>query len=344
MDYTEVSEWEQLGNVQKEETMRRLLEKLPGGFVFEGVKTFGRWGQSLETGVFVFEGRSFVFVPGRIVNLGWAGGEKRLDAVLKKELLESLEMHEITDAEAFLHDMSSPARTVRIGALLVECQTRQAGWRELGAEEIRSDPKLIEDIGQFERSGYSGVTLNQSLKMEREEGRVRVYRFVPGGLNEWAKEWMFEGFRLPNEDEWEYLYGGGSESIFPWGDRFDYGMKLRHLEKTDEASAVKPYDLEQENAFGLFFAGDPYVYELTSESSAEGVLLRGKGGDGGSLICGGEEALLGYLPATMIAYRDSLASDPPKSWKELAPYSVYRRILDVSGYLTNEAKKEQNNG
>ena len=50
MEHTEISEWEQLRNIQKE-------EKLPDGFGFKAINTFGRWGRRLETGIFVFEGR-----------------------------------------------------------------------------------------------------------------------------------------------------------------------------------------------------------------------------------------------------------------------------------------------
>ncbi|CAM4019948.1 hypothetical protein GCM10007362_01240 [Saccharibacillus endophyticus] len=57
MEHTEISEWEQLRNIQKEEKMRQLLEKLPDGFGFKAINTFGRWGRRLETGIFVFEGR-----------------------------------------------------------------------------------------------------------------------------------------------------------------------------------------------------------------------------------------------------------------------------------------------
>ena len=50
------------------------------------------------------------------------------------------------------------------------------------------------------------------------------------------------------------------------------------------------------------------------------------------MICGGEGPLLGYLPAMMTAYRNMAEDDEDKGerWQSLAPYSVYRRVLDLS--------------
>ena len=38
---------------------------------FRTLQTFDRWGQSCTTGIFVKDGREFVFVPGDTVTLGW---------------------------------------------------------------------------------------------------------------------------------------------------------------------------------------------------------------------------------------------------------------------------------
>lgn len=264
-------DWATTDQGERKRRMQKLAENLPDGFARRGMQTFERWGRQTETGVFVYEERNFVFVPGARTTLGWNG--TRLHPELRAELLEALEEYEIDDPERFLRGILTPEREAEIGPMLVECEPRQMSVSEI----------------------------------EREKAN---------------------GFRLPSENEWEYLFAAGSRSLFPWGERFDYSLKLRHFEEGN--SAAGPYDLERPNAFGIRFAGDPYVCELTSDVSAAGPLLRGKGGDGGSLICGGENALIGYLPATMIAYRDFEKEDRADVWDSLAPYSVYRRVWEIA--------------
>lgn len=281
MDFGSLSEnWATTDQDERKRRMQKLAENLPDGFAWRGMQTFERWGRQTETGVFAYEGRNFVFVPGARTTLGWNG--TRLHSELRTELLEALEEYEIDDPERFLRGILSPEREAEIGPMLVECEPRE----------------------------FSAAAIEQE---------------------------QATGFRLPSENEWEYGFAAGSRDLFPWGERFDYSLRLRHFEEENPSSG--PYDLEQPNAFGLRFAGDPYVCELTSDVSAAGPLLRGKGGDGGSLICGGETALIGYLPATMIAYRDFEREDREDVRDSLAPCSVYRRVWEIGTSRDDRAEK-----
>lgn len=81
------------------------------------------------------------------------------------------------------------------------------------------------------------------------------------------------GMRLPDEDEWEWAASGGADTLFLWGDQLRAGPR--------EVEGAR-------NAFGLVFpTGFP---ELTAAPS----ILRG--GDDGSLICGG----VGRIPVTLL--------------------------------------------
>ncbi|OWR28886.1 hypothetical protein CDO73_16875 [Saccharibacillus sp. O23] len=59
----------------------------------------------------------------------------------------------------------------------------------------------------------------------------------------------------------------------------------------------------------------------------------------GSLICGGENALIGCLPATLIAYRDFEQEDRADVKDSLATYSVYRRVWEIAPNRDDRAEK-----
>jgi hypothetical protein len=64
-----------------------------------------------------------------------------------------------------------------------------------------------------------------------------------------------DGWRLPTPDEWEYLYGAGARTLFPWGDGWPRTPACR----------VDPDNFT--NAFGLRFA---FKTEVTSQRGVLG--------------------------------------------------------------------------
>ncbi len=327
--------WQALTIAEKEATLREL--PLPEGFSLLRMDNFARYGQQLETGVFGYGDDEFVFIPGDKVTLGWENRINRMDAPTRAELEKGLEElgRSLEDAPELMRQQMSPLREVIIGPMLVERHVRSVSWEEATAEELAEDEELQADLATFLQSGYNAYELNETHRFTRIGDEVRVELFwTSDDYPEWAETSLTEGFAILTEDEWEYLYGGGSRTLFPWGDSFDYTMKVRHFGELQPAAgeegnnagegnlaSERPYDLELPNAFGLHFLGDPYQCELTV--SADGV-VRGKGGDGGSAICGGLGVLLGYLP-TATAYRDPYAGE--LEWPELIGYFHFRRIV-----------------
>lgn len=64
--------WEQLTIEEKQTAMQELVERLPAGFKWLRLERFERYGQSIETGVFMYDGSEYLYVPGDTVTLGRA--------------------------------------------------------------------------------------------------------------------------------------------------------------------------------------------------------------------------------------------------------------------------------
>ncbi|MFF2089775.1 hypothetical protein [Paenibacillus sp. NPDC058174] len=315
--------WSELSSTEKEAVMQDLASKLPQGFQFQGLQTFQRYGVTNETGIFTYKEAEFVFVPGNQVTLGWESWDQGMDEATREDLLETLGEYDIEDADQYLRDQMSPVREAAIGAMLVERAARSAGWQQVPLQDLPllDEPEIEEELTKFRASTYSKYEQYQHFRLVRQEEDIRLFLFNEDLTWEQAVADVHnEGFSLLTEEEWEYIYGGGCRTLFPWGDSFDYKMKVKHFEELVEEDDSREYDLSLPNAFGLLFDGDPYQYEWTIR---EGELMP-KGGDGGSLICGGSGLVVGYLPVAAY-FRDSYFEE--LDWEEIMGHLWYRRIV-----------------
>lgn len=341
--------WNAQTTRQREQWLKQLEQQLPSGFVLQRLESFSRYGQTIETGIFTYEEEDteFVYVPGNTVTLGWEQWPLEWDAETQEDLADGLggmEM-EIDEAGAMILQQMSPVRQAHIPPLLVERYTYSVGWYPYDPEQLdpHEDADLLERLQSFRASSHHSLEVDQTCLLERDGEQVNFYLFSDTeDVQEWTEQQLAAPFTLPTEDEWEYLYGGGCRTLFPWGDNFDYTMKVKHFGDlankhiahhaderqqavpSDSTSASRPYDLELPNAFGLHFAGDPYRYELTLTADGQDI---DKGGDGGSAICGGVGVMLGYLPVATYyrnPYQDEL------DWAERMSYMQYRRIVRLA--------------
>lgn len=313
----------------KEDLLQALVPKLPDGFSYKGLEAFERFGIATQTGVYLYEGSEFVFLPGNHVTLGWERWEEGMDEATEGEFRGALEAFGVEDGEAFLREMMSPVRAAVIPPMLVERRARQIGWTEVSpdGEEASDFEDLWEELQKFRLGHYSEYTLHDSYKFVRDGEDIRCYLFNSDlAYGEFAEKLEAEGFALPTEEQWEYMFGGGCRTLFPWGDSFDYSLKLKYFGEKEMEKAVegRSFDLEQPNGYGICFAGDPYQYELTS---ADGD-FRLKGGDGGSMLCGGTGMLMGYLPAAAPYYRDPFGAE--LEWADLLDAMNARRVVLLS--------------
>jgi len=315
--------WSRLTADEKRQQMPILQKKLPEGFDFVRLDTFERYGQSTETGIFVCEDIEFIFVPGDTVTLGWntqpaaedgsAGVRERMLDLLRELGAAPEELEERMQAWV------SPIRQAKISPMLVERHYVSAAWTDWPIEELdpQEDADLLDAIETFRISPHHSLESDQAYLIERGAGSLKLYRFDESeSFEEWCEANIGVGLDLPSEDEWEYLYGAGCRTLFPWGSEIDLSMRLRHL----SPEAAGDYELERPNAFGLQFPGDPYKKEIVHTPTG----FTGKGGDGGLNLHGGYGPFAAYLP-TAISYRDPFEEE--LDWTEWLSSLVFRRIV-----------------
>ena len=282
---------------------------------------FERFGMRTDTAVFLNGGREFVFVPGDTVVLGWAGFAAGMDEDTRRDMLESLEEWGVTDLDAFLNESMSPVRTTTVRPMLVERRVNAIGWRRVAWGDRELEP-FRDEMERFSSMPECGeLTFHKRIRFCRRGDGVVVELYEPVSLTDFIARVHDSGFSLPTEDEWEYLCGGGSRTLFRWGDSFDYSMKLHHFEACSPKDA--PYTLEEPNQFGLSIAYDPYRMEVV-EGSEHFI----KGGDGGCNICGGMGIAVGYLPVSTYFRRECPEENESEFRGDIGgDYTFYRSIV-----------------
>jgi hypothetical protein len=186
---------------------------------------------------------------------------------------------------------------------------------------------------------WEGVT-----PAEREALARRLAKQLPAGFTfqaiHLAAQLANTGFRFPTSHQWEYACGGGAPTLFRWGDhvpcdryptdvspaeaawRIQWVLSGGKLERP-AAGFVSDWDCHrQPNAFDLFIASDPYKYELTAEISVT------RGGDGGSMICGGAGFFMGWLTLATAWFEEHSCQHDPS--EPIHPgFTIGRRVLEL---------------
>ena len=336
MDWRYRQVWNELDSEVKKQRMSDLEAVLPSGFKWVRTETFSRFGQSIETGVFRYKGAEFLFVPGDQTRLGWDGEREPniTNTTIQEQAADGDPLEAFArlfgksweEAKTALRTQMSPVREVLVGPMLVERTFSSAGWFDYDPSKLdpEEDDDLIEELERFRQMPQQSLEIYQFARMERENGEIRLQLFDDSETyEEWREDLIADPFDLPTEDEWEYFYGAGARTLFPWGDRIEPSLRLKYFSGGEGSAEDGPplYDLEQPNAFGLLFPGDPYRKELVVTEDGG---VRGKGGDGGASLHGGLGRELGYLPVAA-AFRDPYEQE--LDWPELLDCLVYRRIV-----------------
>ncbi len=307
---------------------------------------------------FLIENAEFVLIPGGIANLGfdpreWTATPDERESWEKT----AAELGLADDVRSYLPSILSPPRTVRIAPCLVEVSPREVGW-EPAADD---DPHVRELLQPVELPAYLPESMRASIAkrmsarprttghysrdevlrvVQHADGTVQASRNVLRHHSDVIRHIENGGFRLPTADEWEYFCGGGTSTLFRWGDHVpcdrypsdvspeEAKWRLKWLiadgDLAPPPDGFRPdWDLHlRPNAFGLSIATSSRGPELVQQPG------RRRGGDGGASACGGEGFLKGWLPLAT-AWCDALSCDRDPQDPIFPSIPVARRVLSV---------------
>ncbi|WP_240420007.1 formylglycine-generating enzyme family protein [Paenibacillus periandrae] len=314
--------YERLTEKERNVLLASLTDRHPG-LEFKHFASFERFGMHTDTAVYGLDDSEFVFVPGNTLTLGWHTFAEGFDVDTKQDVEETMEEYEILDSEAWIRSLMSPVRTVSLPPMLVERKLREIGWRRVFSDSSELIDKWKVEIEKFEKSSSKMLIFDKKLRLSRSDAGTIVELYDPVSYEELLHNLRSQGFSLLTEDEWEYLCGGGSRTLWRWGDNFIYNMHLKHFEEA--ALQGMPYDLELPNQFGICIAFDPYKYEVVDAP----YFL--KGGDGGSFICGGTGMAIGYLPTATYFRLSYMDDEMEKVYKADigGSYTFYRKVIKI---------------
>ncbi|RJX39858.1 hypothetical protein D3P09_10715 [Paenibacillus pinisoli] len=326
LDGLYADEWEGLLADSKKERIVRLLSEHNVPFDLAGMKIFSAYGVESETALLDWQGRKFVFVPGRkSVMLGWDSGIDSMKEGTRREIGDGFE--EVDGLNDYINKHTSPIRTVDIPPMIVECELNEVGLvpvgyvdRGKGEHQVEEDYlEQVEDYLYEFNTEHVMTEYSETCRFQRSEDDPMVYHiyaFDYTTREDLLAELQRDGFTLLTEDQWEYLCGAGQRTLFPFGGRFDEEVRYAHLSETGENV------LEQPNGLGVTIAYDPYKYEIVDSECLV------KGGDGGSALCGGEPFIYMMLPLATY-WRDAMAIELAEDEDLATGYYFYRRAFVV---------------
>lgn len=338
-------EWQQLLEEERKDLLKQIGKRY--GMKLKKYAHFSRYGQELDTAVYLYQDSEFVFIPGDTVTLGYDYTKIKFDVQSKAALYDEVDSMEglideeffgdedeygeeqlekyIQKAEAFgvgeqlrdnyLKVSFTPVRQAQIGPMLVERDVSDPFWKPVSLKDPLITEKFAEELEAFQKGTGHMTTYVGIIRFIREnnkENTIRAERCELIGREELIKRLSENNFSLPTEDEWEYLCGGGCRTLFPWGESFYHELMAK---KNGVDNLKKP------NFFGLSIAYDSYQQEVLLDKGL-------KGGDGGVSCCGGYPAM-SCLTASPYFTPDFMAEEGEED-SFMEDYNFIRRVIRIT--------------
>ncbi len=340
-------EWQQLLEEERKDLLKQIGERY--GMKLKKYAHFSRYGQELDTAVYLYQDSEFMFVPGDTVTLGYDYTAVKFDVQSKAALYEEVDSMEglideeffgdeseyeeeqleryIQKAEAFgigeqlrdnyLKVSFTPVRQAKIGPMLVERKVSDPFWKPVSLEDPLITEKFDKELKEFKKGSsrmHTYVGIIRFIREGNQESSIRAERCELISREELIKQLEDKNFSLLTEDEWEYLCGGGCRTLFPWGESF-------YNELMADKKGIK--NLEKPNFFGLLIAYDSYQMEVLLDKGF-------KGGDGGVSCCGGYPAMACLTASPYFTPDFMLEEEEVDSFME--DYNFIRRVIRVTDY------------
>lgn len=305
-------EWAAASPKTRERFCRDLVARLPSGFAFVGLAEYALGDQQRVVGEFELDNSRFVYVPGGEVELGFDAAEWEPTEEERRSYQYSAEDYGLSESiREYTNACTGPRRRATVASMVVEQRTQEPGWTPISPSDAR------------EAMGDAFPDPPSSVQLVHGDMRVRCRVEVDGvsyasanGETRDDIEARIAPFRLPANDEWEYLCGAGSSSLYRWGNH----APCDHY-PVDVRSSHTDFHL-QPTACGVFVTGDPYISELMSDRPST------RGGDGGVMICGGAGFFLGWL-ALATAFEDPYSFEEGGSGVIDGDYVAVRRVISL---------------
>ena len=283
--------------------IRKLVNDLPINFKELREETFEMNGIKTETIIFDYNGNEFVFVDGaKDVELGWAYNDN-ISEILKEGIrkINRMDYDYFCEEEFYIREdyKIDKEEAIKSGDIEIIEEVNKNFTEDLeyivNKKNEVSEENFENFIENFKRnldkytSPVRKVNINPMLV--EVDSNYLEYNMTYDEVIEKIKN---QNFRLPTEDEWEYLCSGGKRTLFRWGD--DYSVyDLMNMIFSYES--IEGNIIDKPNMFGLYICYNPYQYEILSNSYYL------KGGDGGKSICGGD-GIINVLPCFSSFYRE----------------------------------------
>jgi hypothetical protein len=310
---------------EQEAHAKRLVRELPDGFAFRAVQAFRLGEQEHRVAQFERDGTLFSLIPGGAITLGYDAARPWQPTPEEREdWEETAEAYDISRSlREYIADVTLRPRNVSIAPFLMETVANEVGWEEIAPDDpdvqaiVRRH--LTDSVAPDQVEVFQG---DSAFRVERDRhGMLTAQRAETATHAELAAQLARRGFRFPTSDEWEYACGAGAPTLFRWGDHAPCDRYPIHITPPEGSGA--DWDLHlRPNAFGVYIASTPYHYELVEESGFT------RGGDGGSAICGGMGAVLGWLTLATAYFEDDACRRDSEEPIDLG-YTVARRVLPL---------------
>lgn len=285
-------------------------------FCMNGIET--------NTLIFEYEGSQIVFVDGKDnVELGWDYKDELDNSIIDfmkdyaKDYYEYLLEVEKDLIEYYENQIKEVLENGKSKEEIEQIKEDLQDELEFSNEEkdlYKDGNKFVDKFRSYLSESTSPVR-NANIKpmlVEVESNFLKRDMTYDEVINELEKT----PFRLPTEDEWEYICSGGKRTIFRWGNILNENLGKEIFEITPNTKVDFETIIDKPNMFGVFISYNPYQLEIIKDNPYS------KGGDGGCSICGGEGPIY-VLPCFSSFYRNQ------KSLHFNKNYYKIRRVVSL---------------